>query len=122
MGRNADDGLGRLGGREAGTPNKRSMLVESLLALENIDLPSEILKCCDTLKPFEKAQVMLKLMEYVYPKKKAIAPDEFKGHQKEPTTIIFQEVGGRKEMQRLKELEEKEKKLEALLSEHPNLS
>ncbi len=122
MGRNSEDGLGRLGGREKGTPNKKSTVVESLLDIENTNLPLEILKCCESLKPIERAQVMLRLMDFVYPKKKAIAFVSPEEQESRVTKIILQKVGGRKEMQRLKELEEKEKKLEEFLNKYPHLS
>lgn len=115
MGRSTNDGLGRLGGREKGTPNKKSKIVESLLDFENINLPMEILECCKSLKPLDKASVMLKLMEFIYPKKKAIAVD-LKQDEEKVTKIIFHEVGSRGEVARLRELEAKEKRLEAILN------
>lgn len=117
MGRVCEDGLGRLGGREKGTPNRKSQLIESLINVDEINLPGEILKCCENLKPLEKAQIMLKLMEYIYPKRKAIAHESKDDIEDRVTTISLIEIGSREDLarhRRLLELEEKEKNREML--------
>lgn len=114
MPRSSGDGFGRLGGRQKGTPNKRSQICESLLGYDEINLPLEILKCCESLNPLEKATIYLKLMEYIYPKRKAIMIEDNENSEERITNINFVEVGSRKEMERYKELEEKERRLEEL--------
>ena len=114
MPRSSNDGLGRLGGRQKGTPNKKSQIFESLLAVDDINLPSEILKCCENLKPLDKANIYLKLMEYIYPKRKAITIEDSEDSEERVTKINFVTVGSRKDVERLKELEGKEKRLEEL--------
>lgn len=110
MGRVSNDGLGRLGGREKGTPNKRSQTIESHINLDEINLPNEILKCCESLKPLEKAQIMLKLMEYIYPKRKAITQEFKEDESNKVTKISFIEIGSREDLARAKRLEELEAK------------
>lgn len=107
MPRSVNDGLGRLGGREKGTPNRKSLMVESLIDLDNINLPFEVLKCCENLKPLEKANVLLKLMEFIYPKRKAIALVPGDDSKEEVTKITFRVVETRDELIRLEEIEKR---------------
>lgn len=116
MGRAFNDGLGRLGGREKGTPNRKSQTIESLIDLDEINLPGEILNCCESLEPLEKAQIMLKLMEYIYPKRKAIAHELKDDEKNKGAKITFVEIGSREDLarhNRLQELEAKERERES---------
>ena len=72
MAREINDGRGRLGGREKGTPNKitadlREMIKQ--LVEENIEQIREDLA---TLEPLERLKFLEKLMSYVVPKAPAM--------------------------------------------------
>jgi hypothetical protein len=70
-----ETGKQKTGGRMAGTPNKRTtQLIETLDGL-NIDLPTKILELLPTLLPEKQVDVLLHLMPYVYPKRKAVELD-----------------------------------------------
>lgn len=64
----------RLGGRQKGTPNKRTQYsVKERLEELGVDLISEILKCIENVEDDnERAHLYLKLLEYCDAKRKAI--------------------------------------------------
>jgi len=68
-------GLIKTGGRKKGTPNRATQnLVEALDTL-NFDIPSKIYELLPKLSSEKQVDVLLKLMEFVYPKVKAIEPE-----------------------------------------------
>lgn len=69
MGR--ESGCKKTGGRGKGAPNKKTTALEHILELENCNLPREILACCMEMPPSDRAAVYLKLMEFIYPKRRA---------------------------------------------------
>ncbi len=64
----------RRGGRQKGTPNKKTL--EFVKALGSFD-PLEELKniCCNTDKDDLKAHICLNLLKYIYPQRKAVEID-----------------------------------------------
>lgn len=62
----------KTGGRKKGTPNKNGMIVGESLVDADINLVEEVLRVLPELDPSKKVDVLLKLMEFVYPKRKSI--------------------------------------------------
>lgn len=69
-------GRPKYGGRKKGTPNKKTEhLIETFKAL-NLDVPERIVELLPKLSPEKQAEVLLELMSYLYPKRKAIEVSE----------------------------------------------
>ena len=64
-------GLKKTGGRRTGTPNKRSLLLSDRLEVLSIDVLATLAATLPQLKPEARAKVLLELMTYLYPKRKA---------------------------------------------------
>ncbi len=62
----------RIGGRQKGTPNKKTLALVEILEAKKIDPVSGLSTLLPILEPEKQADVYLKLMEYLYPKRKAI--------------------------------------------------
>ena len=60
----------KTGGRVKGTPNQRSLLFEEELRRLEFDLPSRILDLLPELSPDKQMDAMLRLMEFVFPKRR----------------------------------------------------
>jgi hypothetical protein len=65
-------GLKKTGGRRAGTPNRRSVMLHELLQSLDCDVPKRLVALLPELSPERQADVLLELMQYLYPKRKAI--------------------------------------------------
>jgi len=65
-------GLPKTGGRKLGTPNKRSLRLNEIFNSLEFYIPSELVKLLPDLEVKDRAQVLLKLLEYVYPKRRPI--------------------------------------------------
>lgn len=61
-------------GRAKGTPNKKTVILEDLIFNKlNTDLPISLLNDLDEVhNALERAKIKLALMEYLYPKRKAL--------------------------------------------------
>lgn len=60
------------GGRVKGTPNKRTEALEAIFAKYQVNPAEELLKVLPTLDDKLRVEVLLNLMQYLYPKRKAI--------------------------------------------------
>jgi hypothetical protein len=67
-------GLPKTGGRMKGAPNRTTWDLESTLSEAGIDVPRSIAELLPTLPPERAVSVLLELMQYLYPKRKAIDP------------------------------------------------
>jgi len=67
-------GSPKTGGRRKGTPNRRTLDFQSSLNEQGIDLVAEIRNLLPVLSPDQKASVILDLLAYLYPKRKAVEP------------------------------------------------
>lgn len=65
-------GLPKTGGRQKGIPNKSTTLLKESFDDLNFDIPSKIISTLNQITPSEQVQVLLKLLDYVYPKMGAI--------------------------------------------------
>jgi len=62
-------GLAKTGGRKKGTPNKNSLALAERLEAEGFDVVRRLIDGMESLTPSERAHSLLKLMEYIYPKR-----------------------------------------------------
>lgn len=62
----------KTGGREKGTPNRKTFLLHEFFESVKFDLPLEIIKLLPTLPPEKQADVLMGLMSYLYPKRKPV--------------------------------------------------
>lgn len=62
----------RYGGRQKGTPNKKTVALTDLLEKISCDPAAKLASLLPKLKPDMQAKVLLELMEYIYPKRKAV--------------------------------------------------
>ena len=82
------EGTPKTGGRQKGTPNKKTADLQSTLINLGFDLLDEIVKTIPDLKPDKKADVLLELMGFLYPRRKAIAyTDEISGTEDIEETV-----------------------------------
>jgi hypothetical protein len=65
-------GLPKTGGRKKGTPNRRSTQLEERLCGLGLDVPGRLVEILPTLDPAHQAQVLLGLLTFIYPKRKAV--------------------------------------------------
>lgn len=72
-------GLTKSGGRVKGTKNKNSFHLSDFIDQYNFDPVQELVETVKTLEKENKAVVLLKLMEFVVPKRKAIDADTLSG-------------------------------------------
>lgn len=75
MARQKNDGKGRLGGRQKGTPNKVTASVKDWLSGLIDKNRKQIEKDIKQLEPKERLQMLEKLMQYVIPKQQAVSAD-----------------------------------------------
>jgi hypothetical protein len=66
----------KAGGRRKGTPNLRTTVLADLFEDLGVVVPREIIRLLPKLSPQERADVLLRLMEYLYPKRKALEHHE----------------------------------------------
>lgn len=62
----------RRGGREVGIPNKRTLVLQELLQNLKLNPAEKIAELLPQLEPRDQCAVLLKLMEFLYPKRKAL--------------------------------------------------
>lgn len=59
-------------GRKRGTPNKRSQLLIESLESFDFSVPEQLISLLPQLDPAKQADVLIDLMSYLYPKRKAV--------------------------------------------------
>ena len=64
--------IAKTGGRKKGTPNKKTEDFFSVLESIELNLVDEVYKILPELSPEKRADVLVKLMEFAYPKRKAL--------------------------------------------------
>ncbi len=73
MARQKNDGKGRLGGRQKGTPNKVTASIKDWLSELIDNNRKQVERDIKQLEPKERLQVLEKLMQYVIPKQQAVS-------------------------------------------------
>lgn len=76
MGRQKNDGRGRLGGRKKGTPNKSTSDLKNWLSGVLNDNRNQFEKDLKTLLPDERIRVLSGLFNYVIPKQQSLSVEE----------------------------------------------
>jgi len=62
----------KTGGRKPGAPNRPSLELQEALTELGLDLPQRIVALLPKLAPKAQVDVLLKLMDFIYPKRKAV--------------------------------------------------
>lgn len=73
MAREKNDGKGRMGGRQKGTPNKTTAKVKNWLARMIEKNRKQMEEDLQELDPKERLQILEKFMAYVVPKQQAVS-------------------------------------------------
>lgn len=76
MGRQKNDGRGRLGGRAKGTPNKTTQNLQVWVTRLLQDHTEQLEQDWETLLPEERMKTMKDLLNYVIPKKQSLTVEE----------------------------------------------
>ena len=74
------EGTPKTGGRIKGTPNRPTFNLLSRLSESNCDVVQQLLETLPLLDPPQKAKVLLSMMDFIYPKRKA-AETKFESEQ-----------------------------------------
>lgn len=85
-------GSQKTGGRQKGTPNRKSLNGSVLFQDYGFDPFGELIKLMDELLPDQKAKTILRLMEFVFPKRKAITFSEDEFEQSEPAKADYSKL------------------------------
>jgi len=67
------EGLPKTGGRKLGTSNRKTLFLKETLESLGHELPTRIIALLPQLSPDRQMDVYLELMQYIYPKRKAVA-------------------------------------------------
>lgn len=73
MSRQKNDGLGRMGGRQKGTPNKSTATVREWVQALLDGHREQIEKDLKKLSPSQRVTTLLKLLDYILPKQQAVS-------------------------------------------------
>lgn len=65
-------GRSKTGGRKTGTPNKSSHLLEIELKEYGLSPVSELVKLLPKLAESKRADILIRLLDFIYPKRKSI--------------------------------------------------
>lgn len=64
----------KTGGRKKGTPNKKSQFLSDAFEAHGIDIAEEMVRCYKgAVLDMERIQILYKIMDYCYPKRRAIS-------------------------------------------------
>lgn len=95
-------GLPKTGGRKKGTPNKSTLGLQDALESHGLDVIGQLAEMMPQLPVEKRADVLINLMSYIYPKRKAVeqtlAIEEKKPYcpfTEDELTRILAEVEGR---------------------------
>lgn len=87
-------GSQKTGGRIKGTPNRRTLNLQEDLVLHDIDLMAELKAILPALEADKRADILLQMMSFLYPKRKAIEHVEA-GISISPQVIVTLPSNGR---------------------------
>jgi hypothetical protein len=65
-------GLQKTGGRKKGTPNKKTLGLQEALESHGLDVIARLAEILPDLAPEKRVDVLVDLMGYLYPKRKAV--------------------------------------------------
>lgn len=86
-------GIPKTGGRKRGTPNKKTSILLDRLEGLNFDVVEELIKCLDDPEyKMIKPQILMKLLDFIYPKIRQQASIELPLQQDQKITFVFEEI------------------------------
>jgi hypothetical protein len=89
-------GSPKTGGRSKGTPNKKSQFLSDVFERHGIDLGDELVRIYkQSVFSEEKLQIIYKVLDYCYPKRKAIENDSDEDNSNAPQVILTMPSNGR---------------------------
>lgn len=95
MARQKNDGRGRMGGRQKGTPNKATATMRKFISDFVSKNRRRMQQDLDALSPLERLQTLEKLMQYVIPKQTAQKVDaDINNLGDEQLNAIIDEITG----------------------------
>jgi hypothetical protein len=100
-------GSQKYGGRKKGTPNKTTKELSEFFESIGFCIPEKIHKILKKLEPEKQVEVLLKLMEYIYPKRKALEVHQEIDMKPPNTNALDLKKLNMEELQFLKKLNEK---------------
>jgi hypothetical protein len=65
-------GIPKTGGRRKGTANKKSLFLKKALDEANFSVVTELISLLPNLRGDKRADILFKMLEYLYPKRRAI--------------------------------------------------
>lgn len=65
-------GLKKTGGRTKGVPNKRTVVLAEVFEQANFDVPTKIMELLPSLSEEKQVDVLINLLRYLYPSRRAI--------------------------------------------------
>lgn len=92
MGRKANDGRGRLGGRKKGTPNKSTSDLKNWLSGVLNENRNQFEKDLKNLLPEERIKVLSGLFNYVIPKQQSLSIEEQIQNETESLSRWFEQA------------------------------
>lgn len=87
-------GTPKTGGRKRGTPNRRTLNLAHQFEEIGFDVPARLLELLPELPAKDQANILIDLMGYLYPKRKAIELTEPVDPQDLNMTITFVDSDG----------------------------
>lgn len=89
------EGLPKTGGRKRGTPNKKTAVLQDALKFHKIDVVAELSELLPQLEPAKRADVLISLMAYLYPKRRSVELSAQDDSAQRPQVILCLPKNGR---------------------------
>jgi hypothetical protein len=94
-------------GRKIGVPNKRTQDLQEVLDSCDLDVPRRLVELLPSLTPEKQADLLMRLMDFLYPKRKAIEQSiALDAHRENLSILSDEEI--RSEINKLIELAQKD--------------
>lgn len=65
-------GLPKTGGRQLGTPNKKTLVLQEVLEAAGLNPAEKLCELLPQLQPREQAYVLMNLLGYIYPRRRSV--------------------------------------------------
>jgi len=88
-------GLPKTGGRKKGTPNKSTLDLQEALESRGVDIVGLLAQTLPELTADRRADVLIDLMTFVYPKRKAVELNTISDVESLPRVIVTLPSNGR---------------------------
>ena len=64
----------KIGGRKRGAPNRKTLVLQEALEAQGVDPVGRLCEILPQLSPKDQSHVLLELLGYLFPKRKAVEP------------------------------------------------